>query len=134
MNWGNLADALYWSPNRRGEAEAKYRRAIAIAAPKLEVSPDDAPTLAYLADYSAMIGDRQSASQYLEKALKIAPLNGEVLFRAGIVHHRFNENSQALSYLKKAADAGYSRTVIRDTPDFSDLQQDPQFRSLIATI
>ena len=58
---------------------------------------------------------------------------GEVLFRAGIVHHHFNENSQALSYLKKAADAGYSRTVIRDTPDFGDLQQDPQFRSLIAT-
>ncbi|MFZ0913257.1 MAG: tetratricopeptide repeat protein, partial [Candidatus Korobacteraceae bacterium] len=133
LNWGNLGDALYWSPGRRGEAEAKYRKAISIAVSKLEVNPDDVLTLAYLADYSAMIGDRQAALQYLEKALKIAPLNGEVLFRAGIVHHHFNENSQALSYLKKAADAGYSRTVIRDTPDFGDLQQDPQFRSLIAT-
>ncbi len=61
MNWGNLADALYWSPNRRGEAEAKYRKAISIAVSKLEVNPDDVSTLAYLADYSAMIGDRQSA-------------------------------------------------------------------------
>jgi tetratricopeptide (TPR) repeat protein len=133
LNWGNLGDALYWSPDRRGEAEAKYRKAISIAVSKLEVNPDDVLTLAYLADYSAMIGDRQAALQYLEKALKIAPLNGEVLFRAGIVHHHFKDSVQAISYLKKAAGAGYSRTVIRDTPDFGDLQQDPQFRSLIAT-
>jgi eukaryotic-like serine/threonine-protein kinase len=133
MSLGNLADALYWSTDRRGEAEAKYRKAISIAVSKLEVNPDDALTLAYLADYSAMIADRQSAFQYLEKALKVAPLNGEVLFRAAIVYHHFNETGQALSYLKKAVDAGYSRTVIRDTPDFGDLQQDLQFRSLTAT-
>ncbi len=133
LNWGNLADALYWSTDRRGEAEAKYRKAILIAVSKLEVNPDDALTLAYLADYSAMIGERQSAFQYLEKALKVAPLNGEVLFRAAIVYQHFNETGQALSYLKRAVDAGYSRTVIRDTPDFGDVQQDPQFRSLTAT-
>jgi serine/threonine-protein kinase len=133
LNWGNLGDALYWSPNRRAEAEAKYRKAISIAMPKLEVNPEDVLTLAYLADYSAMIGDRQSAFQYLDKALKIAPLNGEVLFRAGIVHQHFNETGQALSYLKKAVEVGYSRTVIRDTPDFGGLQQDPQFRTLATT-
>jgi len=130
LNWGNLADALYWSPDRRGESESKYRKAISVAVPKLEVNPEDVLTLAYLADYSAMVGDRQSAFPYLEKALKIAPLNGEVLFRAAIVHNHFKETGQVLSYLRKAAEAGYSRTVIRDTPDFGDLQQDPQFRSL----
>jgi serine/threonine-protein kinase len=133
MNWGNLADALYWSPNRRPEAQAKYRQAISIAVSKLEVNPDYVLPLAYLADYSAMIGDRQAAMQYLEKALKIAPRNGEVLFRAAIVHHHFHETGQALSYLAKAANAGYSRTVIRDTPDFGDLQQEPQFRSLTSS-
>ena len=134
LNWGNLADALYWSLDQRNEAETKYRKAISIAVSKLEVNSDDVPTLAYLADYSAMIGDRQAAFQYLERAMKIAPLNGEVLFRAGIVHHHFNETVQALSYLKKAADAGYSRVVIRDTPDFGDLQQEPQFRNLTPTL
>ncbi len=28
MNWGNLGDALYWSPDRRAQASAKYRQAI----------------------------------------------------------------------------------------------------------
>ena len=133
LNLGDLADALYWSQDRRGEAQAKYRKAISIGVSKLEVNPDDVPTLAYLADYSAMIGDRQSALQYLEKALKIAPLNGEVLFRAAVVHRHFNETGRALSYLEKAAGAGYSRAIIRDTPDFGDLQQEPQFRSLTST-
>ena len=80
-----------------------------------------------------MIGDRQSAFRHLEKALKIAPLNGEVLFRAAIVHHHFNEIGQALSYLKKRPTRVIPRTVIRDTPDFGDLQQEPQFRSLVST-
>ena len=76
--------------------------------------------------------DRQSAFHYLEKALKVAPLNGEVLFRAAIVYHRFNEPVQRFR-MSEAADAGYSRAIIRDTPDFADLQEYPQSRSLEAT-
>ncbi len=32
MNWGNLGDALYWSPDRRPESAAAYKRAIELAA------------------------------------------------------------------------------------------------------
>ncbi|HZM09626.1 MAG TPA: protein kinase [Candidatus Limnocylindrales bacterium] len=133
LNWGNLGDALYWSPSRRAEAEAKYRKAIAIAASKLEVNAGDVPTLAYLADYSAMVGDRQTAITYIEKALKLAPSNGEALFRAALVYNHFNQTNQTLTYLTKAVEAGYSRTVVRDTPDFGNLQQHPMFRQLAAT-
>ena len=133
LNWGNLGDALYWSTSRRAEAEAKYRRAISIAASRMEINPEDVLTLAYLADYSAMVGDREAASGYLGKALRLGPSNGEVLLRAAIVHNHFNEAEAALSYLKKAAEAGYSRTVIRDTPDFGNLGQNAGFRSLTST-
>lgn len=128
---GNLADALYWSPNRRGEAAAKYNKAISIASSKLKVNPDDVASLGYLADYSAMLGDRQAAFDYLQRALKLAPNNGDVLFRAAIVYNHFNEPDQALSYLKKAAQMGYSRSWIRDTPDFDNLHQNPQFQAII---
>jgi len=132
MNWGNLADALYWSANRRSESTAKYNQAIAIAASKLQVNPDDAPVLAYLADYSAMVGKKEAAYSYLQRALKAAPSDGDALFRAAIVHNHFNEPDQALLYLKKATQMGYSRNVIRDSPDFANLQQNPGFRSLVA--
>jgi serine/threonine-protein kinase len=132
MNWGNLADALYWSSDRRSEATAKYNQAIAIAASKLQVNPDDAPVLAYLADYSAMVGNKEAAYNYLQRALKAAPSDGDVLFRAAIVYNRFNQPDQVLLYLKKATQTGYSRNVIRDSPDFANLQQDPGFRALVA--
>ncbi len=132
MNWGNLADALYWSTNRRSEASSKYSQAIAIAASKLQVNPDDASTLAYLADYSAMVGNKGAAYSYMQRALKASPSNGDVLFRAAIVHNHFSEPDQALLYLEKAAQTGYSRNVIRDSPDFANLQQNPGFRSLVA--
>ena len=130
MNWGNLGDALYWSPNRRPEASVKYRQAVTIGTSRLQVNPRDADTLAYLADYSAMLDDPQNAFSYVQKALELAPSKGEVLFRAAIVYNHFGQTEAALAYLKKAVDVGYSRPVIRDTPDFQALQQNPQFRAL----
>jgi len=132
MVWGNLADALYWSVSRRGESVVNYRKAISIANSQAEINPEDAPTLAYLANYTAMLGDQQAAFGYLQKALALAPSNGEVLFRAAVVHNDFNQREQALSYLSKAVQAGYSRTIIRDSPDFSNLRQDQQFHAIVA--
>ena len=67
--WGNLGDALYWSPDRRPEALQAYRMAISLALPKVETDPQDAGTLAYLADYYAMNNDQPSALTYLQRAL-----------------------------------------------------------------
>ena len=129
--WGNLGDALYWSPDRRAQADAKYRRAISIATSKVQVNPRDAQILAYLANYSAMVGDQSAALDYLRKALEAAPSDGEVLFRAAVVHNHFNQTQQTLTYLKKAVGVGYSRAIIRDSPDFEGLQQNPQFKATV---
>ncbi len=131
QNWGNLADALYWIPERRGEASHAYQSAIALALARLEVNSQEAETLAYLADYYAMTGDKQLAFSYLQRALNAAPSDTEVLFRAGLVNYHFDQTDQALAFLKKAAEDGYSRTLIRDTPDFRSLQQDGRFQEII---
>jgi len=132
MTWGNLGDALYWTPDRRKDSEAKYRKAISIADSKLQVNPKDALTLAYLADYLAMSGDKEEAYSRLQRALAQGPSNGDVLFRAAVIYQHFGQTDQALSFLKKAVVAGYPRTVIRDTPDFAGLQRNPEFRALLA--
>ena len=79
--WGNLGDALYWSPQRRSEAAENYRKAVSIADSAVTVNPQDWEPLAYLANYSAMVGDQQAALGYMKNALQIAPSNGEVLCR-----------------------------------------------------
>ena len=103
-----------------------------MAVSKLQVNPQDVDILAYLANYSAMIEDRKAALGYLAKAQQLAPSKGEVLFRAAIVHNHFNQVEQAIAELKKAIDAGYSRPIVRDTPDFQVLLHNPAFAALVA--
>lgn len=132
MNWGNLGDALYWSPGRRPEAAAAYKRAVELAEAQVQVNPRDATTLAYLADYSAMLGHESRAFQQLQQALTLAPKDAEVMFRAALVYNHFGDRPKTLDWLKRAADARYSRTVIRDTPDFDHLKSDSALKAIIA--
>ena len=52
------------------------------------------------------------------------------MFRAALVYNQFGDQRQTLDWLKKAVAADYSRTIVRDTPDFGHLQSDPAFKAL----
>ena len=55
-------------------------------------------------------------------------------FKAALVHDQFGEIDQALGWLGKALDAGYSPTTVRDTPNFDPLRSDPRFQDLLRRI
>jgi eukaryotic-like serine/threonine-protein kinase len=131
LNWGNLGDTFYQIPSRRADALAAYRKAIELARPRIEVNPKDFLALAFTADYYAMTEQEQPARQHMARALEIAPADAEVLFRAAILNNHFGHKYKTLDFLTKAVAAGYSRTVLRDTPDFDHLKDDPQFRALL---
>lgn len=132
--WGNLGDALYWSPERRSESQSPYRKAIAIGQADLKVNPRDGQLLVYLANYSAMLGERQIAQGFLQRALEASPSDPEIFFRAAAVSYHFNQTDLAIDYLKKAVRLGYSRANIEDCPDFGGLQSNPQFKDLVAGV
>jgi len=131
INWGSLGDALYWSPNRRPEATVAYKKAIDLALAQVQVNPRDATARAYMAQYDAMVGARAAAIEQIHLAVVLAPRDGEVMFRAALVYNQLGDRYRTLDWLKKAAGANYSRTVIRDTPDFAALQADPSFKATV---
>jgi tetratricopeptide (TPR) repeat protein len=131
QNWGNLGDTLYQVPARRAEARSAYQKAIELAKTRLEVNPRDAYTLAFTADYYAMLDQERQAKEELARALELAPADADVLFRAAILHNHFGDREKTLVYLGKAVAAGYSSTVIRDTPDFDHLKGEPGYRRLL---
>ena len=133
LNWGNLGDTLYQIPSRRQDALAAYRKAIELAQARLEVNPKDSFSLAFTADYYAILDQEQKARAQLTRALEIAPKDAEVLFRAAILQNYFADADKTIEFLNKSVAAGYSRTVIRDTPDFDHLKNDPRFRALLPT-
>ena len=132
QNWGNLADALYWSPSRRPESAAAYKQAIALAQAQLKINPKDATARAFAAQYYAMLGDRRNATTGILQAVNQAPHDPDVLFRAALVYNQFGEQHQTLEWLQKAVAANFPRTTVRDTPDFDHLKSDPVFQSTIA--
>ena len=132
LNWGNLGDALYWSSARRSEATSAYKKAIELAQGRIQVNPKDATARVYVAEYSAMLGDRTTAMRELQKAQELAPTDPDTMFRAALVYNQFGDRSQTLDWLNKTVAAGYSRSTVRDTPDFGPLQADPKFKAIIA--
>jgi eukaryotic-like serine/threonine-protein kinase len=130
LNWGNLGDTLFQIPARRAEARSAYQKAIELAKARLEVNPRDASTLAFTADYYAMLDQEDQAREQLARALETAPADADVLFRAAILYNHFGDTEKTLDFLGKSVAAGYSRTVIRDTPDFDRLKDDRRFRAL----
>jgi tetratricopeptide (TPR) repeat protein len=132
-NWGNLGDTLSQIPSRRAEAIAAYRKAIELSDARVQVNPRDANLLAYSAAFHAMVDSRDEAMALLSRALAASPNDADVLFRAAVIYNHFGDKEKTLEFLKKAADAGYSRIIIRDTPDFETLQSDRRFRALLPT-
>jgi eukaryotic-like serine/threonine-protein kinase len=131
LNWGNLGDTLYEIPSRRADALSAYTTAIKLARRRLEVNPKDSFALAFIADYYAMMNQEQMAREEMTRALEIAPTDADVLFRAAILYNHFGDTDKTLAFLSKSVAAGYSRTVIRDTPDFDHLKDDPHFHALL---
>ena len=129
---GNLADALYWSVSRRAEAAEVYRKAIALAKASAKINPKDSGALSCIASYSAMVGEREAALSALEQALLVGPSDPDVMFRAAVVHNHYGEREQTLEWLRRASAAGFSRSTIRDSPDFASIQQDPAFRAIVS--
>lgn len=132
ITWGNLGDALYWTPGRRGDAAESYRTALDLATAKLSVNPNDGLTTAYVAVYSAMLEDKSKAFSDIERALKMSPDDGDVLFRAALVYNHFGDDNRTLALLQQAVQHGFSVATIRDTPDLEHLSTKPTFASLTA--
>ena len=129
--WGNLGDAYYWTPGRRPEAAAAYARAIALGGESLRLNPKDAQLLGYLAEYHAMRGERNPALGNLDACLRLQPRSPDLLLNAGIVYQQLGDTNRALDALGKAIALGVSPEMLRDTPNFDVLSDNPQFQGLI---
>ncbi len=130
VTWGNLGEALYLA-EKRDKARAAYSKAIEIGTQGLKVNPHDPQLLKDMADYSAMIGDRAKAIQYLDDALQYSKFDKETLFSAALIYNQLGEAGPALEWLQKALQAGYSVQMMKDSPSLDNLRKNPQYEELI---
>jgi hypothetical protein len=67
----------------------------------------------------------------LDRALKIASENSDVLTSAAVVYNQFGETNMTILYLQKAISSGASRTSLRDLPNFDNLREDSRLKQLL---
>jgi serine/threonine protein kinase/tetratricopeptide (TPR) repeat protein len=131
--WGNLGDAYYWAPGRRSEAAAAYGTAIALGEEKLRLNANDAQLRSSLAMYHAMRGERKPALANLDASLRLLPRSPYLLFNSAITYQQLGDTKRALDALAKAVSLGIAPEMLRDTPNFDALRDNPRFVGLIQT-
>jgi serine/threonine-protein kinase len=129
--WGNLGDAYYWSPGRRPEAADAYGRAIALGEEKLRLNSHDAQLLSSLGMYHAMRREKKAALENLEASLRLQRKSPDFRLNAGIIYQQLGDTKRALDSLERALALGISPELIRDTPNFDALRDNPRYVSLL---
>ncbi|MGC2057260.1 MAG: protein kinase [Candidatus Sulfotelmatobacter sp.] len=127
--WGNLGDAYFYGGNHAAATDS-YQKAISLAEQKLKTNPRDTEVLSDLANYSAMLGDRSRALDYLDRSL-VGNKDKELLFQAVLVYNQLHETGTALEWLSKALAAGYSKSVVSKTPNLDNLHGNPRYLALM---
>ncbi|HMB97054.1 MAG TPA: protein kinase, partial [Balneolaceae bacterium] len=129
--WGNLASAYYWIPDERDKAQDAYKRAIELALDRMTVNPSNAEILSHIAGYYAMTGDDMIARNYLQQALEISPDDTYVMYSAGTTFEQLGQRDEAIKWLIKAIENGYSKSEILRQPELKELVSDSRFEKIL---
>jgi len=130
QTWEVLGDSYYFSGSQQSAADA-YKKALLLAEQQLKLNPRDSYTLASVAYYHAMLGDRTQALDALNRALQSGQGDKELLFKAAQVYNQLRETGPAVEFLGKAFAAGYSRSVVAAVANFDNLHDNPRYRALM---
>lgn len=129
--WGNLGDTCRQLPEYKAEAAEAYRRAIALAEPRLASSPNDPELVSSLALYYVHAGERQKSLATIARARSLAPAFMPGIQRSILVYEAAGERSQALAALRDYLERLGRLEDIEREPDLAALRRDPAYGEII---
>ncbi|MGB7136163.1 MAG: tetratricopeptide repeat protein, partial [Acidobacteriaceae bacterium] len=129
--WGNLADAYHFS-GQQAKALDAWKRQLALLNGLLKINPRDAERQGEIASSYGALGDRSQATAHLALSLQYGRGDKDLLFNAAVVYNDLGETGDALEWLHKSLLAGYSASIVRDSPEFDNLRGNPQFQQLLS--
>ena len=127
--WGNLGHcyAVSADPSR---AQEPFNRALELAERQLERDPDNAETLADVASYHAILGNRSRGLAVLGQAIATDPHDPDIWAVIGEAYEDLGERDLALEWIAKAVAAGIPPARFESHPSLRGLVRDPRFRTL----
>jgi len=131
LTWANLASAYDRTGNHE-KALQSYRKAIDIAEEDRKKSPEDAGLLSRLGSYYATIDNAGKSLPLLRQAAALEPDNPQVLYRAGEGYELLHQRDDALKWIGKALEKGYSPEALKRDPEMAALVADRRFAAIAA--
>ena len=129
--WGNLAAACNVVPGKEKRASECYTRALELAQEELKLTPRDAALLAVTASYCAELGDTARARDLLSRSVELQPDDDQVMFQVGLTHEILGHRDEALLWIGRSLENGYSRDQVESTPSLRDLCTDERYQRLV---
>ena len=127
LMWGNLGSAYYWSDSAKEKAENAFNRAIRLAEIKNKINPNNPIILSRLGGYYSMTGNKELTLDYFKKAINLEPDNPEVMYLYAAAKERIGEREEAIKWLHRSIEKGYSKAEISLQPEFQSLLKDKRF-------
>ncbi|MFZ6654618.1 protein kinase domain-containing protein [Undibacterium sp. TJN19] len=127
LGWANLGDSLLWIPGRANDAKKAYEKALNLMIPKIKITPNDLKLISRFGLFSARVGDKAQAEEYIQRSLNISPKDASAHFRAGLAYELLGKRNEALAEINKAIEYGYSIKSIESEPDLLNLRRDARY-------
>ena len=124
----NLADAYRWS-DQKDKAPKAYGEAIQVANKALEVNPQDAFALGYLATCYAKTGETKRALDYIQQARRIEPDDNDLMYREAVVYASGAAEQRCHQEPGQRSQHGYSIGEVRNDAELAELRKTPRVRS-----
>jgi tetratricopeptide (TPR) repeat protein len=118
----NLGDALRMTAER-SRAAASYRRAIELADVSLATNPRQPRLLTLKALCHARLGNVRLALALAAQGVAEALHDAETVYRAGVAAELAGDRARARTWLKRALELGYSRSLMDRDTDLDDLRR-----------
>jgi tetratricopeptide (TPR) repeat protein len=129
--WRNLGAALYWAPGEQPKAAAAYTRAIELAERERQLNPRQTTLHAELADAYSMVGRRDEALAAAAAVERLGATDAESCFNVASAYEQLGRRRDALHWLQRAVEAGYSRELIEQSPGLAALRSDAAFTDAV---
>ncbi len=130
--WLALGDTYRWSPDMRQKSNDAYTHAVKAAREALAVNARNSLALAWSAIAQAKLGRLSEAAAESDRALKINPIDPNVLYSAAVVAELRGNTDTALGWLQRAVSAGYPLNDLQHDPEFRTARADPAFPKPVA--
>jgi serine/threonine-protein kinase len=126
--WNNLVLAYEWLKDK-DKAEAARNRMLELVEQGVKLTPQDAEMQATLGGLYAHYGFRDKAMSRIQTAKALGPNDPFVLSTIAEDYELLGNRTEAIAYMQKAIQKGYSIEQVKVDPELQALIADPRFTS-----